>query len=552
MATVGVATAQQIMVKPARGGPVSGPTPTPGNTEFIPEANTSPDPKSLDVPAELQRKASEYVRKLGSAVYGDRVMASRELAAMGRFALPALLEAVRTSDEPEVVERAEALLPKAQALDMKARVGCFLADKDGKFDHTLPGWALFKDTAGNSPASRELFAEALKNKVTHQMLLAAEHNNAEEASAVLSAYIARLQGYYNRWGGNYEQPTPPKTADLLIALFLEAQYSDKEVVITMPGWGWGGGQYFTVATNVHSSVDFQNVLYKRAGKFNEPIKKVLQKWMDTRETAGGCNQAWSLAQSLLGQKPALKYAARVLRAESIQNTQWMKQNILMHFGSHGAKEYLMDITKCFEDSLTIWHGGQGNTPNFDIQIRDYALAIALQMTDQKPKDYGFESTHSGTAKNWNYNAFYFKDDRDEKERGVAGGGRVIVRGVKPPVEDPMKDEKKDDKKDDKAKKLTQDDRRQAAFKKWAEWQAANMKDGKLIEKPKTDGKKDEPKKDGQSAEDTAKEAAKKEQLKKEEAIKKEEAKKDEQPADAKKEEPKKEEPKKEEKKDERK
>jgi hypothetical protein len=542
--TAALASAQQIQVRlaaPTSSGPV---VPAKlGSTEFKPDTPANPDPKSLDVPAELQLKATELVRRLGSSVYRERELASRDLAKMGRYALPALAEAVRASDEPEVVERAEALLPKAQAIDMKARVACFLADAEGKYEHTLPGWGKFKEVAGNSKASRELFAEALKSKGTHQMLLAAERN-AEEAGTVLSAYVSKLQGY-NRWGGAYEQPTTPKTADLLIALFLEACYSDKEVVISMP-WQWGGGGYYTVANNLYSSGDFQNALgNKRTGKFSEPITKVLQKWMDTRETANGCNQAWQFAQQMLGVKPALKYAARVLAAESNPNTQWMKQNILQQMGQQGAKDYVLDVAKCFEDSLIIWSMNNGSPPNHDIQLRDYALAIALQMTDQNPKDYGMDSTQpNAKGKNWNYTTFYFKDERDASERGAAGGpgvGRVLVRGGAAPVSPVKKEEdkkKEEEKKDDKEKKLSADDKRKVAFKKWAEWQAANVKDGKLIEQPKKEEpKKDEAKKDDLSPEDAAKEAAKQDALKKEAAVKAEGAKKQE---EGKKEEPKKE------------
>jgi hypothetical protein len=530
VAAAGILPAQQfqVQVKPAMPAGASGPATKPGSTEFKPDAKADPDPKSLDVPADVQQKVNDLVRKLGSPVYREREKASRDLVAFGRLALPALAEAAKSSDEPEVVERAEALMPKAQALDMKARVGCFLADTEGKYEHTLPGWGRFKDTAGNTKASRELFAEALKNKTTHQMLLAAEQN-PEDAGTVLSAYISKMQGYYNRWGGGYEQPTPPKTADLAIALFLEGQYSDRQVVVNMPfQWG-GGGQYYSVANHITSSSDFSAALSNRAGKFTDPLRKIIQKWMDTRETANGCNQAYSFAQQMFGRKPALKYAARVLGAEGLPNTQYIKTNILQQFGSEGAKEYLADIVKCFDDS-SVYSGTNSSDGQYhEMQLRDYALYVAVQMTDQSPKDYGFTPTGSGnsTSKVWHQSAFYFKDDRDAAERGNGPGVRIIRnRAAQPPPEEKKPEEKKPD---DKAKKLSADDKRKVAFKKWEEWQAANMKDGKLIEQPKKadESKKDEGKKDapkaGGDAEAVARDAAAKAEQLKAEAIKKEAA-----------------------------
>jgi hypothetical protein len=513
---VGAASAQQVMIKPAMPSqPVQPDAKKPASTEFKPDTTASPDPKSLDVPADVQKKVTELIRQLGSVVYRDRAFASRELAGFGRFALPGLLEAT-ASDNPEVVERAEALIPKAQALDMKARVACFLADTEGKYEHTLAGWGKFKATAGNSKASRELFAEALKNKNTHRMLLAAE-GNPEEASTVLSAFVSGMQGY-NRWGGNYEQPTTPKTADLVVALFLEGQYSDKEVVISMP-WMWGGGWY-SVASHVYNSGDVSSALRQSpSGKYADPIRKVVQKWMDTRETANGANQAWNFAQQMYGSKQALKYAAKVLAAESSPNTQYMKQNILQQMGQNNAREFVPEIAKCFDDNLVLWHAQNGGTPNHDIQLRDFALAVAVQLTDQQPKDYGFDTTQpSSKTKNYNYTTFYFKDERDEKDRGVNPNGVVngrVMRGrAVEAVEQPKKEEpkKEEPKKDDKAKKPSADDKRKVAFKKWADWAAVNIVDGKVKEEPK----KEEPKKDVPKKEEPKKEEPKKEEPKKEE------------------------------------
>jgi hypothetical protein len=560
-----LALGQQVVIQKFATPVSSGPSPTSGKpaaTDFKPDANTSPDPKSLDVPADVAKAAAELLKKLGSPTYKDRELASKELVKLWRQAVPVLMEGL-ASDNPEVVERAEALLPKAQQLDMKARVACFLADTEGKYEHTLPGWGRFRETAGNSKASRELFAEALKNKLTHQMLLAAE-GNPEDAATILSSYVSRLQGYANRWGGSYEQPVSAKTADLAIALFLEAQYTDKEVVITMPGWGWGGGQYFSVATNLYNTSDFSNAMRSSpSGKYAEPIRKVVQRWMDSRETTQGLNQAWTFAQQMYGAKPALKYGVKMLGGETSPNTYYLKQNVLSQLGQNNNKEFIAEVAKhCFDDNYTIWGMQNGGNPNHDIQMRDYALAVVLQMTDQNPKEYGFDSTISGAggpkSKNWQYNTFYFKDERSDKERGFdpnnPNAGRIVRRGgvVVKEGDKKKEDEKKDDKKDDKAKKPSAEDKRKAAFKKWADWSAVNIVDGKVKEQPKKEEpKKEEPKASGgkptdkpavEPKKEAAAEAAARDAATKAEAAKKDAVKKDE---EAKKEEPKKEEPKKE-------
>ena len=123
------------------------------NTEFKPTAGSTPDPKSLDVTESESMKAKELVRQLNSASYKERETATREIGKMGRFAVPALKDALATESSPEVRLRIELVMPKAESEDMKARVSCFLLDTEGKFDHQLPGWTKFNSSSGMSSPS---------------------------------------------------------------------------------------------------------------------------------------------------------------------------------------------------------------------------------------------------------------------------------------------------------------------------------------------------------------------------------------------------------------
>ena len=89
----------------------------------------SPDPKSLEIPAEELSRARELVQQLGSEQYAEREEAEQELAKMGRLARPALLEAANTDANQEIRSRASGLLPRATSLDFKARLDVFLAAK---------------------------------------------------------------------------------------------------------------------------------------------------------------------------------------------------------------------------------------------------------------------------------------------------------------------------------------------------------------------------------------------------------------------------------------
>ncbi len=484
--------------------------------EFVPDRQASPDPKSLDVTAETGAKAKAFVAQLGSGVFRDREIAQRELAKLGRLALPAMQDAITNNPEPEVSLRIETLLPRAEAEDMLARVNCFLLDTESKFEHILPGWKKFQSVTGTDKASRKIFADALKSKTSHAMLLAAERGSTDEAGQLLSAYVAKLQGINN---GGGEEARNPKTGEMAVALFLEGQFSDKRVNIQMPGQ-WGFGSYYTIMNHVYSNTEFSNAINGQKTENTAVIRKLMVQWMDTRESLQGLNTAYSQANNLLRDTPkaSLKYAARMLAQPSGANDFYLKQTAIQSLGSQGGRDYVLQISKSFDDTNRVWNGGQGNTPDVDIEIRDYALATALQLADLKPEDFGMTRNGDVKTKLWQNNNFYFKDDRPAAERNPGGGGRPVpfrIKPAEPKKEEPKKEEPKDPKKEEK---LTSDDRRKIAFKKWDDWAKTGIdKDGKLIKKDepkKEEPKKDEPKKDSTTKEKPVEKPAPKKDLEK--------------------------------------
>ena len=157
-------------------------------------------------------KAKDLVRQLNSPSYKEREAATREIAKMGRYAVPALKDALANESSPEVRLRIDLVMPKAEAEDMKARVSCFLLDTEGKFDHQLPGWTKFKTVLGNDKSTRELFAEVLKNTTYHGLLLACDLPANELGGVLGGHYLAiQLQQQTGR-GGPIKQPT---TAEVL-------------------------------------------------------------------------------------------------------------------------------------------------------------------------------------------------------------------------------------------------------------------------------------------------------------------------------------------------
>jgi hypothetical protein len=444
---------QQVQIQP--GYPVQPvPTKPAEKTEFKPAEGSTADPKSLDVSEKDSIKARDLVRQLNSSSYKERETATRDIAKMGRFAVPALKDALATESSPEVRLRIDIVMPKAEAEDMQARVSCFLLDSEGKFQHELPGWTKFKALLGSDKSTRELFAEVLKNKTYHSLLLACDLPANELGSVLISHYQAMqnaMNGGFNGRGRGGAINVQPTTPEIAVLAFLESIYPDKEMVLTN---NWN---YTSVASYLYNGdIGAAMIPGRGTGKYAVVLKKILTRWLDSRESGIGAQQAMQFAQQwqMTGDIP--KYAARVLVADTQNGNWWVKVNALTTLGQHkDAKNYVAQIAKVFEDASLIQQNFPGQPGSqATIHLGDFALGVAIKLTGQAPKDYGLEVVNAQDYARWQQNNYYFKDEKDNKA----------------------------------------EDKRKAAIKKFNEWLAKQPKEAIKKEEPKKDEpKKEEPK-----------------------------------------------------------
>lgn len=402
---------------------------------------TSPDPRSLAVSAEQEARAKELIRQLGSDSYRERDRATRELRQMGRLALTALADAAGAEDDPEVKARVEELLPAAEAEDMAARVAAFLADADGKFTHDLPGWDAFREAAGDDAPARALFAEAVKNPDNHPLLIALPAADERLRRAV----AARRQQVYYRLNGQVlqvangrpirrEMPSVPDTALLVLG---EALVPDQPGPV-----GVAAGGMMPVSTLVQQPASREAAAGK--GPFAAAYRKLVVRWLDTREGPNGTWTAYQLAINLqLGNPEIARRAAKLLTTEGVMAS--MKVSAMREMAMRGGKDNLPDVTRQFADETyfvrnqaNIAGGGIGvAVPGTDdIQVRDAALAMAALLTGQDPTAYGMAGVNPNPAQN-RYNPSGYAFRKDDKQTAEA--------------------------------------KRDAAFKRWAEWEAKQAK-----------------------------------------------------------------------------
>ncbi|MDB5312225.1 MAG: hypothetical protein JWO38_6427 [Gemmataceae bacterium] len=398
----------------------------------VPAAAAAPDPKELTVPAHELSKARELVRKLGSEVFRDREDAQDALAKMGRLARPALAEALGTDPNPEVRARSAQLLPRAEAADLQARIDTFLADADGKFDHDLPGWALFRKEAGADRLGRELYVEVLKSPTNLELLTALGVSNEAGGRAVADRRLALfLQANPGAFGRGFVPATPsrpqqPSLADVAVLLLAETAVPTKD--IPRPG----PFAYITGAQFVQHQAPMSAINNPGSTPHAEAYRRVFARWLDSRTAPEDLNNIAYIANNFKQLKEAGPLLRRVVTTDGVQSHAKAQAMIFLY---QRGKDELPAIRAQLKNDTAI-NQRLVIAPNviIDAQIRDVALALCLHNENQDLKKYGFEFqpgfNPAQVAQNyWGYG-------------------------------------------------FTSDETRTTAFKKWNEFEAQKKKDGK--------------------------------------------------------------------------
>lgn len=349
-----------------------------------------PDPSKLLPTAEQADRAKELVAKLGDPVFRVRDEATRALKKLGVAALPALNDTLTTTPDPEVRNRCETLLPAIEDADLKARLASFLADKDRKYDHKLRYWPEYGAIAGDTAASRQLFADMLLSKPNRELIQALDLPKAQLENMVLARRMFLYNGIYRSSINGVR--AIPKPADIFALLFVESS-----VTIT-------NRNYQYVIQNLLNQAGVRESLN---GDDGEPHRKMLAHWMDSRTNALDIYQAMQLAGQLnLKEVPVGKYALKVL--ENPTSPTMYRMYALTTCARTMGKDALPILAKGMSDETkhTVTWFMNGERTVHSVQVRDIALTMSLLATNQKLDDYGIEQRNRPNGVNMPESAKY--------------------------------------------------------------------------------------------------------------------------------------------------
>ena len=379
-------------------------------------AAAPPDPKELAVPAEELSRARLLVKQLGSAVFRDREQAESELAKMGRLARPALLEALRTDPNPEIRSRVSRLLPRADAADLQARIDTFLADTEGKYEHDLPAWDLFRKELGTSKAVRELYVEILKSQPNQELLLAIAASNEAGGRAIADRRMdLYLQMNPNAFGGRIPARTgrtrQASLTDVAMLLFAESVIPSNDIPRTQPFL------FITGATFLQQSGPMKAINDPGNTPHAGPYREILVKWLDSRTAPTDLDNIVHIAQNLRNLKETTALLRRIITTDGVQG--WAKGQALMAIVQRNKEAEVPFLKSLLKDDAVVTQVYLGNDKmgqpiQASCQLRDVALAMLLVQDGQDLRTYGYEFPPGASVNNQNLGYGNYAFTSDEK------------------------------------------------------------------------------------------------------------------------------------------
>lgn len=320
------------------------------------------------VRAEAFPTTPQLIVELGHQEFQVRQRATQQLATIGLAAVPEL-EAALSHADPEIRQRAGYILTTVQKAQQREsldrlRNGQPIADDD------LPGWKLYVSVAGDSVASRELFALILQYEWA---MIASALRQPDKADEIVRERASRLQSV------SREEESPGGTALVAATLLLncddaiQLHYLALEKIIGL----------------------IQGSPLRLSSKGDDPLRRLLATSLVRTHDRQTTIDFLYLGQRC-GIPETMSLARTVLVPESKQapvevvdvNTIRVAMNTVARFGTIEHVDWLhlhfTDERQCFPQRA-------------QTQVRDLALVTAIYITKEDPAKFGLQGQQGAYA-----------------------------------------------------------------------------------------------------------------------------------------------------------
>lgn len=345
-------------------------------------------------------RAERLIDALGSPEFTTREAAAAELMTMGATARDALAGALRHRDL-EVQLRARQILARIRDGEFQQRIARFLSEVGSDTEYDLPGWTYYREIVGDERETREFFASMLEDE--SDVLESVERELATLGS-VISERAKWFQSRSARGGYQAAEVNTSNMGALLLAGCRLQQIGDDQ---SSPQ-----PQNQLVSSQLYSLLNNSNARGAvLGGRGSKQVQMLLETWI--RTSSGTTTAYYGLNLTL---QYGLKEVGREIALKSLDNGS-LPSSIASHavtvLGRFGTAADIPTLEKRFQDETVChtWSNRRIQKEPIRIQTRDVALAMAVHLSKQDIKEYGYEFANPNTQTVYDIYTLGFLSDK---------------------------------------------------------------------------------------------------------------------------------------------
>ena len=338
-------------------------------------------------PTTADKKYSNLVNDLGHKSFRIRKAAESKLLDLGLKARKALKAGLQKPDL-EVRMRAHNILLRISQRDTEKKLSAFMQGDD-KIGAKLPGWTKLKKIIGDEVDSRKLYVKMMRAE--SDLFDAFE----SDSPLVLSRYRRRLDTI--RYSNLYR--TGSAGIDSVAAVLVVGALSN----IKLNSSQISNIYYLLISNKYRTYLQKKNAHSTR-------LRIIIEYWMVRNSAGFSSYYMLQMAMRLNLKNGGLKVARRALakRRSTYSYTMLYAALVIGRFGN--KKDDIPILEDQLNNTFVCYRSSRAT-----IQVRDVCLAVLVELTKQKHRDYNFKNLRKSTQTLFYYTSIKFEtpDDRDK-------------------------------------------------------------------------------------------------------------------------------------------
>lgn len=358
---------------------------------FLALLPTAPDP---DI--RIKKEVDELITQLGHRDYRLREAAGKRLLEIGPLASEAIKAGMKSADS-EISDRCQKLYPLIWRQSLDKKLAKFIAAKNEAETEDLPLSKLWLKTVGDSKNSRELYADVVR---LHSEPLAAAEKNPDRILEIIGDFVKtavpRPMAGIQPIAPAVRVNTALPQATVATYLFLGTIGEPRRRLLVG-----------TSSTNIYEFFN-SDAMQKGldAKNTNREFPTLFARWLEKEHYSTTLRRAIDLAAT---NRVTEANGSLLKIASDKQTTAYIRAQALIGFGRIASKDQLKELEPFLKDDFQMAMIRINNTQS-TVQMRDIALGVALMITGQAQKDYGFDRDPPAGIMISTYTYFSFSSD----------------------------------------------------------------------------------------------------------------------------------------------